>query len=266
VKKFYHDFKNQIVTVIIIFIAVFVYFKIVGPIPFFINSVQTTKTDLFTSSGEGKVTAIPDEATVNVGVTSQSETVADAQTKVNEAADRIIKDLKKLGLSDKDIKTTNYSVNPDYGTPKPLTQAMPMTIALDSRQQIVGYTVTQNLEIKVKPIEKANKVIDTATADGANLIGSINFTFSDSLQKSLEQKATKLAVTDAKQKAETLANTSGIRLGKIINVIESSNSPRPMMFAAGSMAKTDQVAVPETNITPGENNLTVNVTLYYETY
>jgi len=247
--------------IIVFFIVLFVYTKLAGPIPFYINSVNTTKTDLFSANGEGKVTAVPDQATINVGVTQTSTTVADAQNKVNTTSDKIIQDVKKLGFSDKDIKTTNYSVNPNYSN-----EIVPMggPMMPSGQQNITGYTVTQNLEINVKPIDKANKVIDAATADGANLVGGVNFTFSDSLQKSLSDQATLQAVNDAKNKAQGLANASGIQLGKIVNVVEnSSGQPMPLM-AAGIAAKTDQSA--PTDVTPGENTLTVDVVLYYETY
>lgn len=243
--------------IIVFFIVLFVYTKLAGPIPFFINSVNTTKTDLFSSSGEGKITAVPDMATVTVGVTQTSATVADAQEKANKATDKIIQDVKKLGLSDKDIKTTNYSVSPNYSN-----EIIPMMGG--GQQNITGYTVTQNLEIKINPIDKANKVLDTATADGANLVNGVNFTFSDDLQKSLSSQATQQAVDDAKNKAQGLANAAGIHLGKIVNVVENSNQPRPLMMAAGVAAKTDQST--PTNVTPGENTLTVDVVLYYETY
>jgi uncharacterized protein YggE len=241
--------------IILFFIALFVYTKLAGPIPFFINSVNTTKSDLFSSSGEGKVTAVPDQATINVGVTQESATVSDAQNKVNKAADKIINDVKKLGISANDIKTTNYSVAPNY--------ANGIAPLVERQQNITSYTVTQNLEIKVKPIEKANKVIDTATANGANLVGGINFTFSDSLEKSLEQKATKQAVDDAKAKAKTLAQTAGIHLGSIVNVVTNSSQPIPLM--AEGAAKTDQ-STTSTTLTPGQNTVTIDVTLYYETY
>ena len=134
-------------------------------------------------------------------------------------------------------------------------------------QQIVGYTVTQNLEIKVNPIEKTNKVVDTATADGANLVGNVSFDFSDSLEKSLENQATQQAVNNAKDSAQTLANASGIHLGKIVNVVENSNQPRPLMMTAGvAGGNAEQTSTPSTNVTPGENTLTVDVVLYYETY
>jgi uncharacterized protein len=252
--------------IIVFFIVFFVYIKLAGPIPFFINSVNTTKTDLFSSNGEGKVTAVPDQATVDAGVTAQAITVADAQSKVNLAADKIIADLKKLGLSDKDIKTTDYSVNPNYGNSGTYNGSLMMPVMPPGgQQQIVGYTVTQNLEINVKPIDKANKVVDIATADGANLVGNVNFTFSDALNKSLEQQATQQAVNDAKEKAQTLANTSGIHLGKIVNVVENSNQPRPFMMAAGVASKGVDQSAP-TNVTPGVNTMTVDVVLYYETY
>jgi hypothetical protein len=253
--------ESLVGAIIVFFVALFVYTKLAGPIPFFINSVNTTKTDLFSASGEGKMTAVPDQATVNAGVTAQSTTVADAQTKVNQSTNKIIADLKKLGLADKDIKTTDYSVSPNYSNGNAI---MPMFPG-GGQQTITGYSVTQNLEVKVKPIDKANKVVDLATADGANLVGGVNFTFSDELSKSIEDKATKQAVDNAKAKAEALANAAGIHLGKIVNVVENSNQPRPLMMTAGVAAKTDQSNTP-TNITPGENTMTVDVVLYYETY
>lgn len=272
-RNFYQDFKTPIITIVLIFIAFFLYTKLAGPIPFFINSITTTKTDLFSAEGQGQVTAVPDTATVDLGITQQSTTVADAQSKTNKIADKLIADIKKLGISDKDIKTTNYSVNPDYGNTGVynsgggVTNGVMMPILPPGgNQQIVGYTVMQNLEIKVKPIDKTNKVIDAGTAGGANLVGGVNFTFSDDLQKSLENKARTQAVNDAKQKAQDLASAAGIHLGRVINVVESSNEPIRFgaLQSASALPKTD--ATTPTNITPGENSVTINVIIYYETY
>ncbi|MGA2911541.1 MAG: SIMPL domain-containing protein [Candidatus Levyibacteriota bacterium] len=254
--------ESLVGAIIVFFIALFVYTKLAGPIPFFINSVNTTKTDLFSSSGEGKVMAIPDEATVDAGVTAQSTTVTDAKNKVNQAANKIIADLKKLGIADKNIQTTDYSVSPNYANEQ--SGVMLPMLPSNGQQSIIGYTVTQNLEVQVQPIDKINQVVDLATKDGANLVGGVNFTFSDQLSKSLEQQATQQAVDNAKAKAQGLAKAAGINLGKIVNVVENSNQPQPLMMTANTAAKTDQ-SVP-TNITPGENSLIVDVVLYYETY
>jgi hypothetical protein len=259
-KEFYQQFKTPIVTVIILFVALFIYTKLAGPIPFYVNSVNTTKTDLFTSSGVGTVTEVPDTAIIYVGVTQTSSNALDAKNKTNTLVNKIISDIKALGISEKDIKTTNYSINPNYGT----GGAVPMMYPIrDGGNNITGYTVMQNLEVKINPTEKVNKVIDAVTKSGANLVGGVSFTFSEELSEKLENQARKEAVADAKKKAQNLANASGIRLGKIVNVIENSSFPRymPLMKTARSGGGT---AV-ETQVTPGENTVTVTVTIYYET-
>lgn len=272
-RSFFYEFKTPIVTIVLIFLSFLIYTKVFGPIPFYINSVNTTKTDLFSASGSGKETAVPDTATINVGVTKQAATVETAKEQVNTVASTVIADLKKLGIKDRDIKTTNYSVNPDYGSsPRPLPAssagsedaiiAVPPTY-YGGDQQIVGYTVTQNIEVKVKPIENVNKAIDTATKDGANLLYGATFTFSDEVQKNLEQKATQAAVDDAKQNAKTLSDAAGIRLGRIINVVSSANNNQPVYPMS---AKAEDVGSTPTQVTPGENTVEVGVTIYYETY
>lgn len=260
-KNFYNEFKTPIVIIVLLFAAFFLYTKFAGPIPFFINSVNTTKTDLFSSTGEGKITEVPDTATVYIGVTQTSNNVVDAKNKTNSAINKVIANIKALGISEKDIKTTNYSINPNYETGNVVPMMYPIR---DGGNNITGYTATQNLEVKVKPTEKINKVIDSITKDGANLVGGINFTFSDEMLEKLENKAREEAINNAKKKAQNLANASGIRLGKIVNVIETSNFPRFTPMMAGAIEKTDTSQ--PTNVAPGENTVSVSITIYYETY
>jgi uncharacterized protein YggE len=248
------DLKFPFFTILFIFLGLFIYTKLSGPIPFFINSLQTTKENLFQVEGQGKATAVPDTATINLGVTQKSLTVEEAQDKVNTVTDKLIKDIKKLGVEEKYIKTANYSVNPEYDYTK-------------GSGTITGYSVTQQLEIKVKPISKVNKVTDTATAAGANIVSNVSFTFSDELKAQLEDTARKEAVTIAKRKAQSLAGAAGLRLGKIIDVVESQSPNqylRSSIPAVGGILKDS--STPETKITPGENTVEVNVVLSYETY
>ncbi len=262
-KNFYQEFKTPIVTVSLIFLAFLIYTKVFGPIPFYITSINTTKTDLFSSSGSGEAIAVPDTASVSIGVTKEAATVDGAQKEVNTIANKLISDIKKLGISEKDIKTTNYSVYPNYGSGGPVPLTYP---SKDTSERITGYTVTQNIEVRIKPLDKTNSVIDTATKDGANLVGGVNFTFSDDLEKRLEKEATQKAVNDAKQKAQILASTSGIRLGKIVNVVSSTTQPPYVLRGLGGVleSKATDNATP-TEITPGESKITISVTIYYET-
>lgn len=258
--------KNTFLLIVSFFIVLFVYTKLAGPIPFYINSVNTNQTNLFSSDGEGKATAVPDQATVDAGVTGQGATVADAQNKVNSQAQKIINAIKALGISDKDIKTTDYSVTPNYGNGGGIQPLIYPPIPINSGSQtITSYTVTQNLEVNIKDLSKVNKTIDTATQNGANIVGGANFTFSDNLQKNLENQARVQAVNNAKDKAQNLAQAAGIRLGRVINVVEgSSGFPQPLALKSTAAGTVDQTA--PTNVTPGENSITIDVTIYYQTY
>lgn len=245
------DLKIPFFTVLFIFIGLIAYSKIVGSTPLTNNG--NAKTNVFHVQGTGTVTAAPDTATITVGITQDSLMIADAQKKVNETTSKIIADLKKLGINEKDIKTQNYSVNPKYNY-------MPV------RNKPDGYTVSQEMEIKSKLIEKINKVIDVATADGANIINGANFTFSDELQKKLENQARENAVKDAKQKAETLSKAAGMNLGKVVDITESNNRayPIPMMKTQEGIDGTTQASIPQTQVTPGENTVNITVDITYE--
>ena len=240
-----------LIFVVSVFVALFLYIKIAGPIPFSVNNINTDNSEPFVSQGTGKATAAPDRAVINLGVTQSGSTVLSARDKTNQSAEKIISFLKGLRVEEKDIKTTNYSVNPDY------------SFSAES-QRITGYTVTQNFEVKV-PIDKTNDVIDGVTLNGANLVGNIVFTLDDKKIQELKNQAREEAVDAAKKSAEGLAKASGIRLGKIINVSENFiGGPQPIPFAREAVGGDLQVE--KTNITPGETNVEVTVTLTYQTY
>ncbi|MCL4353046.1 SIMPL domain-containing protein [Patescibacteria group bacterium] len=259
-RRFYQEFKTPVVTIAVLFVAFFLYTRLAGPIPFFIRSVQTAKTDLFSARGEGTAGAVPDTAVVDLGISQTSATVSEAQSRTNGVSGKIIKDIKKLGIAPEDIKTVNYSLYPNY---PPVYQSM---IPVRGGGNIAGYTVSENLEIKVTPIDKVNKVIDVAVSDGANLVGGISFAFSKGLEKALEDKAMRQAVANAKEKARNLSSASGINLGKIVNVVQTSNMPRPFPMMGGAYNSAGQRGAPQTNVTPGQNTVRVSVVIYYETY
>jgi uncharacterized protein len=249
-----------IVAIIVFFVLLFAYTKLVGPIPFAVNSTNTATTDVFQSTGVGKASAAPDQAVINLGITTQGTTVEQAQTQANQASNKIIEALKEQGINEDDIKTTNYSINPNYSF-------------TGENQRITGYSVSQNFEVEA-PIGKTNQVVDSATAAGANNVGGITFKLNDKRQEELKNEARKEAVEKAKASAEGLAKAAGVKLGKIINVTESSaGTPVPMPFGAATksidQANAEDVLIeaPErvSSITPGESNVEVIVTLTYQT-
>lgn len=232
--------KKVSVAIIVFFISLFVYTKLAGPIPFSLHSIVTTKTDTFTVTGEGKASIIPDIAVVNAGVTAQGTTVKQAQQELNGKINAVIEGIKKLGIDKKDIQTTNYTISPQYDYK-------------NNTQKIVGYQANSSVTIKVRNIDKANEVVDAATAGGANQIGGISFEVADKTKA--ENEARTKAVEEAKKKAELAAKTAGFSLGRIINYSEdNAGNPRPMMLSAKA----------DTQIEPGTSEITVVVSLSYE--
>ncbi len=247
--------------IVVFFVLLFVYTKFIGPIPFAINSTNTATTDVFQSQGSGKASAAPDEALINLGVTSQGSNVELAQNQANEASKKIIDSLKKQGISEDEIKTTNYSINPNYSFS-------------GESQKIIGYSVSQNFEVK-SPIGKTNQIVDSATSAGANMIGNIIFKLNDEKEKELKNQARKEAVDNAKTSAEGLAKSAGMKLGKIINITETNGtSGVPMPFAVATKAldssQGGEISLQNStrevsSITPGESNVEVTVILTYQT-
>lgn len=243
----------SLITVLFVFICLTLFFKLFGPIPFFVQNVTTTKESLFTAEGTGEVAIIPDTALISFGVNKTANTVEQAKNEVNEISNKITEDLKKLGVDVKNIKTTNYSVNPQYDYSR-------------GGQRITGYTVDTNIQVKLQPIDKANDAVDIATKDGANQVGGVQFVVDDKKQKELENEARKLAIEDAKEKAKSIADAAGIKLGRIVDVrVNPINNyaPMPVMrdLAMGSAEKAQ-----ETQLNPGENKIMMTVSLSYETY
>ena len=241
--------KNTIVGLVLFFIALFVYTKFAGPIPFSITNVTSNKSEAFTVTGEGKVSVKPDIATVNVGVQATGKTVEEVQNNLNKNMNAVTAAVKSSGVDEKDIKTSNYNLSPTYDYSS-------------SRQQITGYQSSSNLTIKVRKIDTANSVVDAATKAGANTIGGISFDVDDKTKA--ENEARKLAVSDAKAKAELAAQTTGFTLGKIINYQESTNNNRMVpMYAKAEMA-TDAGAGAPTQLSLGSTDIVLTVTLSYE--
>lgn len=234
--------------VILFFIALFAYVKLAGPIPFSVTSVVTNKTDTFSVIGQGKVTVPPDIAIVSAGVTAQAPTVQAVQDLLNKNINAVSAAVKAVGVDAKDIQTSGYNINPQYDY-------------TSAAQRITGYQASSNLTIKVRAIDNANKVIDAATSAGANQIGGITFDVDD--KTAAQNQARTLAVADAKSKAQNAAKIAGFSLGKIINYTEDFGNvirPVPMMATAD---KAGGVSVP-TQVEPGSNDITVNVTLSYQ--
>jgi uncharacterized protein YggE len=216
-----------------------------------VNKDKTTQ--YFTVSAEETVYAPADIASLEVGVRSGIKASAqEAATESNDKTNDIIKELISLGIEEKDIKTSNYRLSPEYNW-------------TESRgQQFVGYEVTQSLTIKIRDLDKIGAVISQTTEKGANQVGNISFTIDD--DESLKSQARAGAITKAQNKAREIAMQSGLKLGDLVNVVEGSYTPpvAPNFGMLDSARVMNEASVSTPNIQTGENEVSVSVTLTYK--
>ena len=198
--------------------------------------------------GSGSVAGEPDIATLDVSVAVERETVAEAREEAASAMTGVIASLQANNVAEKDIKTENFSIHPQYDY-------------TDDGRVLRGYIVNNTVRVKVRELETLSDVIDGAAAAGGNsiIINSIQFMIDDTTP--LQTEARGLAVKDAEAKAQTLAKASGVKLGEPITITESTyfEGP-PVPFARTAEAAFDT----STPIAHGELTVTVTVNVVYE--
>ena len=194
------------------------------------NDLETTfknakPANTISVSGEGKVTATPNLATVSIGVLSQGTTATDVKNQNDTKVNQVIAFIKQQGIDQKDIVTSQFSFYPqqDYtnGTAK-----------------ITGYQGNQSVTVKVHNVDTKtdplNAIIDGAVNNGANEIDGVNLSVED--PSALQEQAQEMAITDAKAKAQKLAQAAGLTLGKVVSISESNSGgyPGPVPYALNS--------------------------------
>ena len=202
-------------------------------------------------SGEGKVTAVPDVATLSLGIESQEATVAEAQANAAEAMDNVMKALKDEGVNDKDIQTRSFYI-----------RKVTRWDNDNQREIILGYRVSNMVTAKIRDVANAGTVIDAVAAAGGDLtrINNIGFTVDDPTP--YYEQAREKAVAEAAAKAKKLADTAGVKLGKPTYISESSYMPGPI-YRADMIPMAEAAPPMETPISPGELEITTNVQIAY---
>ncbi len=221
-----------------------------------------TATNTISVSGEGTVFAVPDIATFSVSVIERASTVATAQKAATTKNNAIIDYLKKAGIQEKDIQTTDYSVNPQYDYSN---SACSSGYCPPSNPKLVGYEVLQTLSVKIRDTEKAGDMLSGVGSLGASSVSGLSFTIDD--EDAVNAEAREKAIKDAKQKAEELADALDVDIIRIVGFSENGNSPYygKMMLAetAGRGVAMDSAA-PAPQLPVGENKIISNVTVVYE--
>lgn len=194
----------------------------------------------------GKVTVVPDVARVNLGVTITKPTVKAVREAGAKSMTDIIAALKALGIADADIKTTNLSLYPQYGS--------------GSTPKIVGYQISEQIQVTVRDLDKAGDVVDTATAKGATDVNGIAFEVADPAKAQNDARAA--AVAAARASAAALATAGKVSLGAVISITDST-PPSPIFYGYGA-SKAAPSADTATPVQPGTQDLSAMVTVVFE--
>jgi uncharacterized protein YggE len=202
-------------------------------------------TPSITVTGNGKVLYVPDLGYIHVGVSSEGWTAAEAWKKNEEIVKKIFDALKKLGVEDKDLKTSNLHVQPRY-----LNRP-------NEQPQFLGYTVSYDLTVKVHKLDRMGAMLDTMVDAGANR--NMNISFGCSKLDELIEEARVKAVAEARKKANVYVTGAGARLGNVLAISDTPNMPHPQFYPVDALAVREaKAAIP---VAAGEQETSITITI-----
>lgn len=211
----------------------------------------------FSVDGTGEIESTPNVATFSVTVMSEGgNNVAAVQKANTEKMSKINTFLKEQGIEEKDLKTTQYNLNPRYSyfPCEPGTNVCP-------QPSINGYTLTQTLEVKVRDTAKVGDLLTGVVANGANSVSGVRFVVDD--EDAAKNEARAEAISQARKKAEAVAKAGGFRVGELISIYENTG-PIPYGYGGVEASAVKSDAMQSSRIEPGTEETKVQVTLTYE--
>lgn len=238
------------------------------------KSIQPSSFRSFSVTGNGKAVGIPDIAKFSFQVVTEGgKDVSSLQAKNTDSVNKAIAFVKSKGVDEKDIKTAYYNINPRYETYNcnPFDRVLLSQAGESSGKvqpcppaSIVGYTVTQSVDVKIRAFEKIGDIMSGVVSNGANQVGSLSFTIDDPAKVQAEARAD--AITKAKIQAEEVAKAGGFRIGRLLGIQGDSGYLPSYAYGIGGAGVFKSVAseTPTPTIQPGSQDVNVSVTMQYE--
>jgi len=212
------------------------------PVP--AQAISGTRLDI---SATGEATRVPDIAIISAGVVTRAATATGALEQNAARMDRVTAALKRAGIAERDIQTSNISLNPEY------------RYVENQPPKLVGYTASNTLNVRFRDIRSTGKILDALVAEGANQINGPSLTI-DKPEEALDEARTK-ALAVGRARADLYARALGMHVVRLLSVSESGNyaapPPMPMMMEARAQAA-------DTKIIPGEQKLQVTLGMMFE--
>ena len=212
---------------------------------------STTPEHTISVSGTGTVTLKPDVADLHLGVLITRQTVKAAQADAASAMTKVIAALKALGIADKDIQTSNVSLQPAYDYS-----------SNSNPPRITGFQMSNSVTVTVRDLAKLGDAIDNGLAAGATSLDGVNFRVD--YETAAEAQARQAAMAEAKSKAQTLATAAGVSISGVASISETSAPmPYPIMYSGGAPAAAVDGSKVATPIQAGTTDVTITVAVTY---
>lgn len=215
-----------------------------------------------TVEGEGEVMAVPDVATFSFSVETEGVTAEEAQGLSAETTNELLAYLEEAGVSEEDIQTRNYNLYPKYRFEERICPAGSFCPPGERIQD--GFSVSQSVSVKVRETAQAGTLIAGVGERGATNISGLSFTIDD--EESLRAEARALAIEDAREKAEVLADNLDVSITGLASYYENEHS----QYGYGGddfyavEARNLQESMPAPDLAPGEEETVVRVSVTYE--
>jgi uncharacterized protein YggE len=209
------------------------------------QSISGTRLDL---NATGEVTRVPDLAIITAGVVTHASTAGSAMQQAAQRMSRVSAALKDAGVEDRDIQTSNISLNPDY------------VYEQNKTPRISGYSASNQLTVRFRDIARAGPILDALVAQGANQISGPSLTI-EKPESALDEARAK-AVAVGRARADLYARSLGLRVARVVSVNESGGYYAPPPPASVMMAERGAAA--NTSIERGEQKLQVNLAMTFE--
>lgn len=208
-------------------------------------SQEIKQVPMISVSGEGKIKVAPDQCLITISLESKGSKADEVKSENDKKIDGILKFIKKAAIAKEDFQTQRVALNPNY----------------DYTKKKYNYVATQTIQILLKDLSKYDTLMEGLLNEGINRIE--NVTFQSSKMVSLQSEARKLAIKEAKSKAEDFVFVLNQKVGKAILISDNSQSyhPQPVLYAMKSM-RMDESAPRET-LAPGEIEITANVSVSF---
>ncbi len=230
------------------------------------KSIQPSSFRSFSVTGNGKAVGIPDIAEFSFQVVTEGgKDVSSLQAQNTNSVNKAIAFIKSKGVDDKDIKTEYYNINPRYQT----YNCNPLILQSGNVQpcppaSIVGYTITQSVNVKIRAFEKIGDIMSGVVSSGANQVGALSFTIDDPAKVQAEARAD--AITKAKIQAGEVAKAGGFKVGRLLG-IQGDSGYRAYDYGYGKGGGVETMSAPTAvapTIRPGSQDVNVSVTMQYE--